>query len=201
MPKQRQSAPTACPSSILTMSSIMEARVATEHLRHPIVAAVGRIFGSLRGSPIGYLSHDQSAHLIANRSEWLDVLVERAFNALARTLLLESARSGIGPRSVVRSNDWMRDTLHNLTERISDQVRFEPSHWAGIRNTCSRDAVLRQLSRHLYPSRSASDAPRAPIATRCWSRVSRSRMVTCASSSDSKSTVMQRGAPTSSKRR
>ena len=102
-----------------------EARVATEHLRHPIVAAVGRIFASLRGSPIGYLSHDQSAHLIANRSEWLDVLVERAFNALARTLLLESARSGIGPRSVVRSNDWMRDTLHNLTERISDQVRFE----------------------------------------------------------------------------
>ena len=52
-----------------------------------------------------------------------------------------------------------------------------------------------------YPTRFANSACRSAMATRSCRRVSRSRMVTWLSSSDSKSTVMQRGAPTSSKRR
>ena len=102
-----------------------DARIATEHLRHPIVAAVGRILSRLKGSPPGYMSYDESAHLIANSSQWLDLLVERAFEGLARKLLMESVRSGIGPRSVVRSNDWMNEPLHYLVQRITDQVGIE----------------------------------------------------------------------------
>ena len=102
-----------------------DARIGTEHLRHPIVAAVGRILFGLKGCSAGYMSHDESTTLIGNCSEWLGVLVELAFAELARKLLLESAKSGTGPRSVVRSNDWMNETLHFLTQRIIDRVGIE----------------------------------------------------------------------------
>lgn len=109
-----------------------EARVATEHLRHPIVAAIGQVFASLRGLPHStYLSHSQSEELIRNESEWLDILVDRAFLGLARRLLLESARSGVGPRSIVRTNDWMQDAIENLTETTRVQVRIEHQMGAG----------------------------------------------------------------------
>ena len=115
----------ALPSTDPQFEQLEELRVATDHLRHPIVAAIGRMLSSLKGSSPAYLSHDESAHLIANSSQWLEQLVDLAFEALARKLLLESARSGIGPRSVVRSNDWMSETLHNLAERIMDRVEVE----------------------------------------------------------------------------
>ncbi len=109
----------------LEYEQFRDARITTDHLRHPIVAAIGRMLCGLKGSSPSYLSHDESRHLIANNSEWLGLLVDRAFSALARKLLLESARSGVGPRSIVRSNNWMSEALHYLTERVIDQVTIE----------------------------------------------------------------------------
>ena len=113
------------PTSDADYEQFSEVRIGTEHLRHPIVAAVGRVLCGLKGCSPAYLSPSESARLIERKSQWLDLLVDRAFSALARRLLLESARSGIGPRSVVRSNNWMNDTLHYLAERITDQVIIE----------------------------------------------------------------------------
>ncbi len=102
-----------------------EASIATDHLRHSIVAAVGNIFFNLKGSPSGYLSHDESARLISNSSEWLDRLVDDAFSTLARRLLLESVKSGVGPRSIVRKNDWMNEPNYYLAEAYKRQVKVE----------------------------------------------------------------------------
>lgn len=115
----------ALPSTDSEYEQFKDATLTTDHLRHPIVAAVGRILFSLKGSTPGYLSHDESAHLIKNKSKWLGLLVDAAFSDLARKLLLQSARTGVGPRSIVRSNDWMSETLHHLVERFKDRVEIE----------------------------------------------------------------------------
>ena len=83
------------------------------------------IFFSLRGSPPEYLTREESAHLISNITEWLEKLVDDAFSTLARKLLLESVKSGIGPRSIVRKNDWMNDTNYYLADSYKRQVKFE----------------------------------------------------------------------------
>ena len=113
------------PSSDREYEQFHDARISTDHLRHSIVAAVGNIFFSLKGSAPGYLSHDESAHLISNSTEWLERLVDDAFSTLARRLLLESVKSGIGPRSIVRKNDWMNDTNYYLADSYKRQVKFE----------------------------------------------------------------------------
>ena len=115
----------ALPTNDPAYEQFKEARIATEHLRHPIVAAVGLILGGVQGTPPAYLAPEQSAHLIANTDDWLELLVDRAFASLARRLLLESVRGGTGPRSVVRSNDWMNETMHYLTEQFIDRVNIE----------------------------------------------------------------------------
>ena len=115
----------ALPSTDSEYEQFKDATLATDHLRHPIVAAVGRILFNLKGSPPGYLSHDESGHLIMYSSKWLGMLVDAAFSDLARKLLLQSARTGVGPRSIVRSNDWMSETLHHLVERFKDRVKIE----------------------------------------------------------------------------
>ena len=104
-----------------------EAQVPTEHLRHPIVAAVGRVLARLKSAQIDYLTREESLHLIGHRAEWLGTVVDMAFEELGRALLLDAARKGIGARSVVRSNDWMTDALHSLSQRVSDRVATERS--------------------------------------------------------------------------
>ena len=109
---------------------LKELSVATIHLRHPIVAAVGRVLSGLKGVPIGYLTAKESAHLIENRSSWLQQIVDGAFEQLARRLLLESAKPDTGgARAIVRSNDWMNETLYNLTALF--KVRVDAERTAG----------------------------------------------------------------------
>ena len=102
-----------------------EARIVTLHLRHPVVAAVGAMLARLRNAEVGYLPREQSLQLIARRSEWLDSLIDKAFDKFARALLLASARRNLGARTVVRSSDWMTDSLYDLATAILTEVRTE----------------------------------------------------------------------------
>ena len=107
------------------IDEIRDRRVITEPLRYPIVTAVAQMLATLRGSKVSYLSHDQSTHLVMRKSEWVEEFVERAFNKLARALLLASISSGVGARSVVRANEWMKDSLYYASQEILNEIRVE----------------------------------------------------------------------------
>lgn len=99
--------------------------VKTQHLRFPIVNAVGSMLSTLAGRPRGYFSASESDMLIQTKEVWLPTFVDTAFDRLALKLAAESRNSGIGPRSIVRNNPWMLDSIEMATTLIHERLRME----------------------------------------------------------------------------
>lgn len=99
--------------------------VKTEHLRFPIVNAIGSMLSTLAGRPRGYFPASESEKLIQTRSVWMPLLLDAAFDRLAHKLATESRNSGIGPRSIVRRNEWMLDPIEVATTIIRQRLSME----------------------------------------------------------------------------
>ncbi len=99
--------------------------VKTAYIRFAIVCAVNRMLSTLADIDQGYLSANDSDHLIATKERWMRLFVEKAFEKLIRKLATESRNHGIGPRSIVRRNEWMDEAIEAATEAISDLMRAQ----------------------------------------------------------------------------
>lgn len=99
--------------------------VKTQHLRFSIVNAVGSMLSTLAGRPRGYFSASESDMLIQTKEVWLPRFVDIAFDRLALKLATESRNSGTGPRSIVRNNPWMLDSIEMATRLIHERLRTQ----------------------------------------------------------------------------
>lgn len=113
---------------VYTLSEPPEAQgfqIKTDYLRFPIVNAVGRMLSTLAGVTQGYLSAQDSEALIVNKDSWLPEFIDKAFERLANKLAVESRKSGLGPRSIVRRNDWMDEPISMAADLLREYLRME----------------------------------------------------------------------------
>ena len=99
--------------------------VKTNHARFAIVATVGRMLRGLAGTGPGYLSTDHSDALATPRDRWLPAFVEVAFKSVARELARESESKGMGPRSIIRRNDWWDSAASNAEFLIRERMQLD----------------------------------------------------------------------------
>lgn len=113
--------------------------VKTQHLRFPLVNAVGSMLSTLAGRPRGYFSPSESDRLIQTKEVWLPTFVDEAFGMLALKLATES-KKGTGPRSIVRNNPWMSDSIAMATTLIRRSLQMDRQR--GITGEGSLTAAL-----------------------------------------------------------
>ena len=99
--------------------------VKTGHARFAIVAAVGHMLRELAGTDQGYLDPEVSKSLAESREAWLPTFVEIAFDQVARQLAVVSEDQGIGPRAIVRRNEWWKSSARGAAYLVGQQLEME----------------------------------------------------------------------------
>ena len=99
--------------------------IKTSHARFAIVAAVGRMLRELAGAEQGYLDPELSKSLAESREAWLPAFVDIAFSQVARQLALVSKARGIGPRAIIRRNEWWEGSAADAAYLIRQRLDIE----------------------------------------------------------------------------
>ena len=97
----------------------------TTHARFAIVATVSRMLRDLARTEEGYLADSLSESLVRTREGWLPKLVEIAFRQVVRKLAQASRSQGIGPRAIVRRNNWWQDGAADAVNQMRDRIEME----------------------------------------------------------------------------
>jgi len=97
----------------------------TSHARFAIVATVSRMLRELAGIEQGYLSDSLAESLVGTRELWLTKMVDIAFRQVVRKLAQASNSQGVGPRAIVRRNNWWQDGAADAVNQMKDRIEME----------------------------------------------------------------------------
>ncbi len=96
------------------------------NLRFPMVAVVGQVLRWLH--PVSedetYFSTSVSRSLVETESNWVNMLLDTAFQRL-KTYMDTHATPSTGVRSIVRRREWMDDVVAQATEMVGARIELE----------------------------------------------------------------------------